>query len=81
MTEASLTIKPMSSAPRPKEGEHFKLLALDQWTDSGMLCQGWKLVYWLDAFERMPAGWYGDHSGDLRHPLGWVLSTNDLPTS
>lgn len=75
----SLSIMPMSSAPKPKEGEHFKLLALDEWTESGVACRGWRLVYWLDAFDGRPAGWHGSDCGDLRHPLGWVLATSELP--
>lgn len=75
----SLDLKPMASAPRPKEGEHFKLLVLDEWSEMGQPVRGWALVYWLEAFDGQPAGWYELHSGDLRHPVGWVLRTDALP--
>lgn len=70
------SLKPMSTAPQTPGSV---VLALDQWLDSGEQVQGWELVYWLDAWDDMPAGWYGENSGDLRHPLGWILCTADLP--
>jgi len=72
-------IKPMATAPKPKKDEQFKLLVVDEWVDSGIRCNGWRLVYWLEAFEDMPAGWYGQNCGDLCNPIGWILSTNELP--
>lgn len=69
-------LKPMSTAPQTIGSV---VLALDQWLDMGQPVQGWALVYWLDAWDDMPSGWYGEDSGDLRHPLGWLLSTADLP--
>lgn len=76
-----MAMKPMSSAPKPVGDEHFKILALDEWTESGQVCRGWALLYWLDAFDGSPAGWHGENCGDLRHPLGWVMTTRDLPES
>jgi len=74
-----LRIKPMATAPRPTGAEYFKLLVLDEWDEGGQQVRGWKLVYWQDAWSTMPAGWYGRDCGDLRHPIGWVLSTESLP--
>ena len=76
---ADFQLKPMATAPRPKDGEHFKVLVLDEWHEAGMQCRGWKLVYWVDAWGDMPAGWCHRGHGDFRHPLGWVLTTLDLP--
>ncbi len=73
-------LKPMATAPRPKDGEHFRLLVLDEWHEMGEPVRDWKLVYWLDAFDGQPAGWYGKNCGDLRHPVGWVLATSELPS-
>ena len=76
---AILAIKPMASAPRPKDGEYVHLLVLDEWTEGGQISRAWNLVYWLDAFDGRPAGWYGNNCGDLRNPQGWILSTAELP--
>jgi hypothetical protein len=65
-----LKLKNMVSAPKPKEGENFKLLVLDEY--------GWSLVYWLDSFEGSSAGWYGDNCNDLRNPKGWIVATSEL---
>lgn len=73
-------IKPMSSAPKPKRDEYFMLLVLDEWTDMGKTCRRWKLAYWLDAFDGRPAGWHGENCGDLLNPVGWILTTADLPS-
>lgn len=77
-SDLNLELKPMSTAPRPVGNERFKLLVLDEWTECGQVERGWAFVYWLNAWDDMPAGWYGQHSGDLRHPVGWVLSTASL---
>lgn len=79
-SDLNLDLKPMATAPRPVGNEHVKLLVLDEWTECGQVQQAWALVYWLEAWDDMPAGWYGRHSGDLRHPVGWVLSTASLPS-
>lgn len=76
-----LSLKPMATAPRPTGDEYFKLLVLDEWNEGGEQVQDWVLVYWLDAWDEMPAGWYGNSCGDLRHPIGWILCTASLPTS
>lgn len=74
-------LQPMSTAPIPKDDEYFQLLVLEQYTDSYSqeLIKSWSLVYWLDAFDGRPAGWYGNHCTDLRNPIGWILSTSSLP--
>lgn len=74
----SLRLKPMDTAPKPKNGEYLQLLVLDSWQEMGKTCTGWKFVYWLDAFENQSEGWYGDHAHDRRNPVGWVTSTNEL---
>lgn len=78
-TDSAWHLKPMATAPRPAGDEHFKLLVLDEWVECGKPVRDWVLVHWLDAWDGRPAGWYGRHSGDLRHPLGWVLCTSTLP--
>lgn len=77
--KAAVQLKPMATAPKPKEDEFMKLLVLDEWYEMGQPCRGWSFVYWLEAFDGRPAGWYGRDCGDLRHPVGWILSTSDLP--
>jgi hypothetical protein len=81
LLDQRLRLKPMASAPKPKENEYFKVLVLDEWWEGGELTQGWKMVYWLDAFDGRPAGWHEKHCGDLRSPLGWVLTTAELSLS
>ena len=77
--EPLLSLKPMATAPRPKYDEQFRLLVLDEWTEcEGLVERDWRLVYWLEAWDGRPAGWYGNNCGDLRHPVGWVLSTASL---
>jgi hypothetical protein len=66
-----IDLKPMSTAPR-KSG--VRVLVLDEWSECGQICRGYKFVYWLRSFDNMPNGWYGQHCGDLRNPQGWVLS-------
>lgn len=78
---SQLSLKPMATAPRPTDDEYFKLLVLDEWHEMGQPVRGWALVYWLDAWDGMPAGWYGANCRDLRHPVGWVLSTASLPVA
>lgn len=69
----------MSTAPKPKDGEYVHVLVLDEWDEGGYIARGWKLVYWLEAFDGQPAGWYGSGCLDLRNPQGWILSTAELP--
>lgn len=81
LTPVGLELKAMASAPKPREDEDFRLLVLDEWMEMGQPCRGWTLVYWLDAFDGRPAGWHGQNCADLRHPVGWILRTSDLPTA
>lgn len=74
-----ISLKPMSSAPKPQKGEHFTLLALCEWTECGQVVQGWKLIYWVDAFGGMPAGWCSNGHGNFVNAVGWILNTTDLP--
>ena len=74
----AFALKPMATAPR-LDSWH-KVLVLDEWTEMGESCRGWALVYWLEAFDGRPAGWYGNHCCDLRNPQGWIVSTATLPT-
>lgn len=77
--EVPFTLKPMATAPKPKEDEDLRLLVVDEWYEMGKPCRGYAFVYWLDAFDGRPEGWYGKNGSDLRHPVGWILSTRDLP--
>jgi hypothetical protein len=72
-SNARIEFKPMSSAP-----QHGHILALDEWAESGTTCQGYKVLYWLDAFDGMPSGWYGKNCGDLRHPKAWIISLEEF---
>lgn len=76
LLQQGLKLKPMASAPALKDGEPAKLLVLNEGEEG---VRSWELVYWLDAFDGRPAGWYGRNCVDLRNPVGWVLATTDLP--
>lgn len=78
---AGLVLRPMSTAPRPAHGQSTTLLVLDEYQEMGQPRRAWALVYWLDAFEGRPSGWYGNNCSDLRNPVGWVLCTHELPTA
>lgn len=56
-----MPLMPMATAPRTNSGD--KLLVVDEFMDYGQVCRAWSLVYWLDAFDGNPAGWYGKNSG------------------
>jgi hypothetical protein len=73
-----LKLKPMATAPKPKDDEYVQLLVLEEFQEDPHTSQAWRFVYWLDAFDGRPAGWYGNNCGDLRNPLGWVLTTKQL---
>lgn len=72
----TMHLKAMASAPK----DCGKVLVLEEYTDAGMVERSWNLVYWLEPFDGNPGGWYGKNCGDLRNPIGWILSTNQLPT-
>ena len=64
----SQQLKPMATAPRGPR----KLLVADQYYEMGQPFLRWAVVYWLDAWDSIPAGWHGDGHGDLRDPQGWL---------
>lgn len=74
-----VSLKPMASAPKPGKGEHITLLALCEWSECGQVCQGWKLIYWVDPFGGMPGGWCSGGHGNFVNAVGWSLNVADLP--
>ena len=65
-------LKPMATAPRER-----RVLALDECMDGGELIRVWRIVYWCDAWDGVPGSWRGRNSGDVRTPLGWLMTMPD----